>query len=107
MNINQKNLFGDNIIKVTQLQDRELNDNQKKEFLEALRSMSISGATIRYENGGETQSFANHIAKILNSANIDVNFSCVTNSEIQRGEFSIDKHLSVPNYVIIKIGPIN
>jgi hypothetical protein len=107
MSIIQKNMFGHNVIYVVpQPMTRNLTPEIKTELLSIIKDLGASSAVIRYEQGGETAEFSNIVAHFLGENNIKVNMVNVMMSEIQRNEFSIQKHPSDPDYVIIKIGPV-
>lgn len=108
MSIVQKNVFGDNIIyQVSPNYTRNLNKELETEIISILRALGVSSIIIRIENGAETKQFAQTVAKFLikNGFN-NVKIIPVMMSEITRGEFSIQKHPSDPDFAIIKIGPL-
>ena len=104
MSINQKNVFGDNVVHV--VQSRELTPEMQKEVLAFIHNCGAKSAVIRYENGGETQEFSEFVGNFLVRNNINAIPRPVTQSEMRRNEFSIQQNPSDPDYVIIKIGPI-
>ncbi len=108
MSVIQKNIFGDNVIySISPDFTRQLNDQLQGELLLVLGELEVNAVVIRIESGGETSQFANIIAEFLQKSNIMVaNIISVTQSEIERNEFSIQKHPSDPNFAIIKIGPL-
>ena len=107
MSIIQKNVFGDNIIYVVpQPLTRNLSKEIKSEILSIIKNFGASSAVIRYEHGGETSEFSYIVSQFLEENNIKVNVIPVMMSERKRNEFSIQKHPSDPEYVMIKIGPI-
>jgi hypothetical protein len=107
MSIIQKNVFGDNVVYVVpQALSRSLTLEVKSELLSIIKDMGASCAVIRYEHGGETKEFSNIVANFLCENDVKVNMVSVMMSEINRNEFSIQRHPSDPDYVIIKIGPL-
>jgi len=83
-----------------------LSDELKQEIISLLNSLSVSQVAIRYEHSAETKEFVQVIARFLESNGFKVYQNGVIHSEIQRNEFTIQKHPSDPAFAKITIGPI-
>lgn len=107
MNIIQKNVFGtNNIFIVSPDFIRQLTLELKDEIIFTLKSLSVSSVSIRYEYSSETTQFVGIVSQFLQENEFVVFANGVMMSEIQRNEFSIQKHPSDPNFAIIKIGTL-
>lgn len=107
MSILQKNVFGDNIIyHVSPDFSRQLTEDLKNEIITALKTFGVSCVTIRYEHTAETAEYVTNVGQFLQQNGFTVHSTQVMMSEIQRNEFSIEKHPSDPNFAKIKIGPL-
>lgn len=69
MDINQKNVFGDNInnnfITIVTSADRQLTVQTGNELLARLRESDAQGVAIHYEHDGETEAYVTQIAALL------------------------------------------
>ena len=107
MSIIQKNIFGDNIVySVSPDFTRQLSPELKDEIISTLKNIIISSISIRFEHTSETVQFAGIISQFLQDNGFGVFTNGVMMSEIQRNEFSIQKHPSDPNFAILKIGSL-
>jgi hypothetical protein len=107
MSIIQKNIFGDNIVySVSPDFTRQLTPELKDEIISTLRSLNVSSVSIRFEHSSETAEFAGIISHFLQDNGLGVFTNGVMMSEIQRNEFSIQKHPSDPNFAQLKIGTL-
>jgi hypothetical protein len=108
MSIVQKNVFGNNIThQIWPDFTRNLNEVLKEEITSILKELEVTSAVIRIEHGSETNQFAQIVAQFLLSIGINVSqIIPVMMSEIQRSEFSIQKHPSYPTFAIVKIGTL-
>ncbi len=107
MDIIQKNVFGDNVVYyVSPDFTRNLTDELKTQIILALRTLNVSSVAIRCEHVAEAVQFATIVSQFLRESGFQVYMNTVMMSEIQRNEFSIQKHPSDPDFAIIKIGPI-
>ena len=55
--INQKNIFGPNIITITYPEDRNLTEYIKKEIIQNLKKLSVNAVAIQFDHSGETEEF--------------------------------------------------
>lgn len=107
MSIIQKNIFGDNIIyQVSPNFTRNLDIDLKSEILNTLKNLNVTSVTIRFESSGESAEFVAKITNFLKSENFAVYSTGVMMSEIQRNQFTIEKHPSDPNFAKISIGTL-
>lgn len=107
MSIIQKNIFGDNIIyNVSPDFTRELTIELEKEIISTLKYLNVSSVSIRFEYSSETAQFVEIVSRFLQNNGFGVFANGVMMSEIQRNEFSIQKHPSDPNFAILKIGTL-
>ena len=107
MSIIQKNIFGDNIVyTVSPDFTRQLTPELKNEIISTLKSLNVSSVSIRFEHSSETAQFAGIVSQFLQDNGFGVFANGVMMSEIQRNEFSIQKHPSDSNFAILKIGTL-
>ena len=107
MSIIQKNIFGNNIVySVSPDFTRQLTQELQDEIISTLRSLNVSSVSIRFEHSSETAQFAGIVSQFLQDSGFGVFTNGVMMSEIQRNEFSIQKHPSDPNFAILKIGTL-
>lgn len=107
MSIIQKNVFGDNVIYyVSPNFTRQLTPDLQNEIISTLTTLNVTAVSIRFEHSGETSEFVNIIAQFLRQNGFAVYVNGIMMSEIQRNEFSFQKHPSDPAFAIIKIGTL-
>lgn len=107
MQIEQKNVFGKNIINLQPV-ERDITENQKKEILDFINTNGITSVSLRFEYSAEAKDFAKKVSTFLKASKLNVYGEDDTrvDSGINRGEFYIQKHPSDNSFAIINIGSI-
>lgn len=105
MEINQSNIFGNNTV-VIKKENKELTDVIKEKILCSLKKLEVSSVLLQFDYSQEMQEFINGISFFLTHAGYIVygGEDCRIASGIKKGELSILKHSSDPNFAIIRIG---
>jgi hypothetical protein len=101
--INQKNVFGDNVVNFNSPPDRRLTRELEGELVGAISKTGAKGVAIHYESDGETEDFANQIAAFL-GARYKLSMSAHLMSGTPRRTFLLEPPAAGNDFAILRIG---